>query len=145
MGLNFHLELDCQKSSIMKIFCDFEYYPNYFSQIENVKIIEKNKNEIMTEEILVFKTYLKNKITQKTKHEVISNSEINSIIIEGPASGSKIKIIFKEIENKTLIIIDIDLKLSLKAKIFQPIINKAYKQFMTGLLIKMNNRCKGDF
>jgi ribosome-associated toxin RatA of RatAB toxin-antitoxin module len=138
--LNFEIELDAEKVTLEEIFVDYEYYPNYLRQIESVEIIENNENHIITKQVLVFSTYLKNKIVQTSSHKINENGEFFSEILDGPAKGSIIIINFLKENSKTKVIVHADLKLSLKAKIFYPIIKKAYKQFLTGLFYKMNSR-----
>ena len=135
--LNFELDVEENKIILEKLFIDYEYYSNYLNQIESVEIIKKNDDEVITKEILVFATYLKNKITQTSSHK-INDNVFFSEILDGPAKGTIVKVKFLAEDLKTKIIIDVELKLSLKAKIFYPIIKKAYKQFLTGIFYKMN-------
>ena len=137
--LNFELNVDANKTILEKLFIDYEYYSNYLVQIQSVEIIKKNDDEVITKEILVFATYLKNKITQTSSHK-INDNVFFSEILDGPAKGTIVKVKFLAEDLKTKIIIDVELKLSLKAKIFYPIIKKAYKQFLTGIFYKMNTR-----
>ena len=137
--LNFELNVDANKTILEKLFIDYEYYSNYLVQIQSVEIIKKNDDEVITKEILVFTTYLKNKITQTSSHK-INDNVFFSEILDGPAKGTIVKVKFLAEDLKTKIIIDVELKLSLKAKIFYPIIKKAYKQFLTGIFYKMNTR-----
>jgi ribosome-associated toxin RatA of RatAB toxin-antitoxin module len=137
--LNFELNVDANKTILEKLFTDYEYYSNYLVQIESVEIIKKNDDEIITKEVLVFSTYLKNKITQTSSHKINDNVYFSEIL-DGPAKGTIVKVKFLAEDLKTKIIIDVELKLSLKAKIFYPIIKKAYKQFLIGIFLKMNTR-----
>jgi len=137
--LNFELDVEANKIILEKLFIDYEYYSNYLNQIESVEIIKKNDDEVITKEILVFATYLKNKITQTSSHK-INDDVFFSEILDGPAKGTIVEVKFLSEDSKTKIIIDVELKLSLKAKIFYPIIKKAYKQFLTGIFYKMNTR-----
>ena len=137
--LNFELDVEANKIILEKLFIDYEYYSNYLNQIESVEIIKNNDNEIITKEVLVFNTYLKNKITQTSSHK-INDNVFFSEILDGPAKGTIVKVKFLAEDLKTKIIIDVELKLSLKAKIFYPIIKKAYKQFLTSICLKMNTR-----
>ena len=135
--LDFEIIVDANKLILEKLFVDYEYYSNYLNQIESVEIIKKNDDEVITKEILVFATYLKNKITQTSSHK-INDDVFFSEILDGPAKGTIVEVKFLSEDSKTKIIIDVELKLSLKAKIFYPIIKKAYKQFLTGIFYKMN-------
>lgn len=137
--LDFEIIVDANKLILEKLFIDYEYYSNYLNQIESVEIIKNNDNEIITKEVLVFSTYLKNKITQTSSHK-INDNVFFSEILDGPAKGTIVKVKFLTEYTKTKIIINAELNLSLKAKIFYPIIKKAYKQFLTGIFLKMNTR-----
>jgi len=137
--LNFEIILDAKKSDLERIFVDYEYYPNYLKQIEAVDIIKNDEKEIVTKQILVFSTYLKNKIIQTSSHRC-HDGKFFSEILDGPAKGTEVSIEFFQEDTKTRINVEADLKLSLKAKIFYPIIKKAYKQFLTGIFYKMNSR-----
>ena len=137
--LDFEIIVNANKIILEKIFIDYEYYSNYLNQIESVEIIKNNNNEIITKEVLVFNTYLKNKITQTSSHK-INDNVFFSEILDGPAKGTIVKVEFLTEDTKTKIIINAELNLSLKAKIFYPIIKKVYKQFLTGIFLKMNTR-----
>ncbi len=137
--LDFEIILEAKKSDLERIFVDYEYYPNYLKQIESVEIIKNDEKEIVTKQILVFSTYLKNKITQTSSHKV-HDGKFFSEILDGPARGTKVSIEFLQEDKETKVNVQVDLTLSLKAKIFYPIIKKAYKQFLTGIFYKMNSR-----
>ena len=139
--LNFEITLDVDKKLLEEIFVDYEYYPNYLTQIESVEIIKNDNNEIITKEVLVFSTYIKHKITQSSVHKKI-NEIFFSEILDGPAKGTTINMKFISMDSKTQITVEVELKLSLKAKIFYPIIKKAYKSFFQGVFYKMETRAQ---
>ena len=129
----------------MDFLTDYENMPRFIPvQLKSVKIIEKNMDIVITEEILEFKTIIKNKIIQQCIHKRPSPNELITEIISGPAKNTKIILKCKDIENGTEVHIDIDLKLSLKAKILQPIIKKVYKQALTATLYRMNTIAMED-
>ena len=105
--LDFEIILDAKKSILEKIFVDYEYYPNYLKQIESVEIIRNDDDEIVTKQILVFSTYLKNKITQTSSHRV-DDQKFISIILDGPAKGTEVIIEFLEENSKTRVNIKMD-------------------------------------
>ncbi len=129
------------ESDVEKVFAkliDFESMPKLLPrQLKNVEIISKKENQIMTRETLVFKTIVKNEITQESSHEV-GNNEIKTTITSGPAKNSVIKMKLERRDSGSNIIINIDLKLSLKARILLPIIKKAYSSLLTGVLYKID-------
>ena len=126
---------------LLEYILDFEYYTTYFPiQIKDVKIIKHENNEIITEEKIVFSTLVKNVIKQKSLHKKISDKELITEIIDGPAKGTIVNISCKQIESGSEISFIIDLKLSLKAKFLQRLIKKFYKRYLTALILKINAR-----
>ena len=139
-NLEFSLDLPAQPSQLMKLFEDYENLPKYLpDQLKSVKIIEKNETVTKTEETVVFRTLIKNVIVQQALHKKISDNKLNTEIISGPAKGTMIYIIFETNNSGSKVIIKINLKLVLKAKILLPLIKKFYKIAITSVLYKMNN------
>ena len=95
---------------------------------------------LTTEEKIVFSTLVKKVITQKSLHKKISDNELVTEIIDGPAKGSIVNIICNRIDSGSEIKFVVDLKLSLKAKFLQPLIKKLYKRYLMALILKINNR-----
>ena len=138
--LEFSLDLPSQPSQLMKLSEDYENLPKYLpDQLKSVRIIEKNETETKTEETIVFSTLIKKEIIQQALHKKISNNKLNTEIISGPAKGTMIYTIFETNNSGSKIIIETDLKLILKAKIFLPLIKKFYKTVLTAVFYKMNN------
>ena len=110
------------------------------AQIKDISIIEKSDDVITTEEILTFKTILKDiEIKQKTKHTIDYPSLISNVI-EGPFKNTNLNIEFIEEEPiKTKVSINADVKISLKYSMLSPIISRLYKGIITGLIYKMTN------
>ena len=124
---SFSTELEAPASQLIKLLTDYESYPNYLTgQLEDVKIIKKTQNEIITEDTIYFKTIFK------------TNFKIQTEILTKPAQGSIIKISLEQLPSSTKVDVDIDLKLSLKVKILQPLFKKYYKRTLTSILYKMN-------
>ena len=139
-NLEFSLDLPAQPSQLMKLFEDYENLPKYLpDQLKSVKIIEKNETVTKTEEIVVFSTLIKKEIIQQALHKKISDNKLNTEIISGPAKGTMIYIMFETNNSGSKVIIKINLKLVLKAKILLPLIKKFYKIALTSILYKMNN------
>lgn len=138
--LEFSLDLPSQPSQLMKLSEDYENLPKYLpDQLKSVRIIEKNETETKTEETIVFSTLIKKEIIQQALHKKISDNKLNTEIISGPAKGTMIYTIFETNNSGSKIIIETDLKLILKAKIFLPLIKKFYKTVLTAVFYKMNN------
>ena len=139
-NLEFSLDLPAQPNQLMKLTEDYENLPKYLpDQLKSVRIIEKNETETKTEETIVFSTLIKKEIIQQALHKKISDNKLNTEIISGPAKGTMIYTIFETNNSGSKIIIETDLKLILKAKIFLPLIKKFYKTVLTAVFYKMNN------
>ncbi len=67
----------------------------------------------------------------------MSDKELFTEIIEGPAKGSIIKIICTKNDQGSQIKFDLDLKLSLKAKFLKPFIKKLYKRYLIAIVYKI--------
>jgi len=117
---------------------DFEKWPTYLPvQLKSVKIIEETKNGTTIEEILVFKTLIKNEIKQTSIYKKISDNSIHSEIISGHAKGTKTNISFRETKSGVEVSVDIELKLSLF--FIKDDLKKGNKyQSIPKLLIKLN-------
>lgn len=138
--LSLSLVLPVSKSILFKAILDFEKYPLFMPvQLKYVKVLEKDDSKIITEEKFLFKTIFKKEIIQSTHHKVISSNEIQSKILDGPAKGTTIKIFISDENEKSKIELTSDLKLTIKYKIFIPIIKRYFKMVSTAILYKMVN------
>ena len=139
--LEFSLDLPSQPDQLMKLSEDYENLPKYLpDQLKSVVIIEKNDTETITEETIVFSTLLKKNIVQQAKHTKNNDCQLTTEIISGPAKKTKIITLFEKNNSGSRVIFQLDLKLSFKAKILQPLIIKYYKLVLTSVLYKMNNQ-----
>ena len=137
-NLQFSINSTVEPKKLMSFITDFEYYQKFFpSQIKEVKILERQNNEIITEETITFSTLIKSPFIQKSRHKIISDKELFTEILEGPAKGSVIKIICNKNNQGSQITFDADLKLSLKAKFLAPLIKKLYKRYLTAIIFKI--------
>jgi len=137
--LEFSMKLESSKEKLMEKIMDFEKWPTYLPiQLKSVKIIKETENETTVEEILVFKTLIKNEIKQTSIYKKISDNSIHSEIISGHAKGTKTNISFQETESGVEVSVDIELKLSLKARFLSLIIKKVFKSFLQGVLLKID-------
>ena len=138
--LDFSIKLDSPIEKLIPMIMNFEMLPTILPrQLKSVKILEESIDGIKTEEILVFKTLVKNEIKQTSLHKKVSNNCIHTEILSGPAAGTNIKINLEKYETNTDVCIEIDLKLSFKAKFLSPIIMKVYKHMLTGVFLKIDN------
>ena len=98
--LEFLTTSNIRPKKLLEYIMDFEYYPNYFpAQITDVKIIKKENDEIFTEEKIRFSTLVKNIIEQKSVHKLLSETELMTEIIDGPAKGSVVNIFCNDKES----------------------------------------------
>jgi hypothetical protein len=139
--LEFKTSSTLNSKVLIKHIMDFEYYSKYFPlQIKEVKIIEEKNNEIITEEKIIFRTLVKNVIEQKSLHKKTSENKLITEILEGPAKGTIVNIFCNDVSSGSEIIINVDLKLSLKAIFLKPLIKKFYQKYLTALIFKITNR-----
>jgi len=143
---NFQIDLSVPTNSkkLFELAIDFENFKKFSpAQIKDISIIEKSNDVITTEEILTFKTILKDiEIKQKTKH-TINYPVLISNVIEGPFKNTNLSIEFIEEESiKTKVSINADVKISLKYSMLSPVISRLYKGIVTGLIYKMTNSIK---
>ena len=140
-NLQFSINSTLEPEKLMMYIIDFESYKNFFpDQIKEVKILDRQNNEITTEETIRFSTLIKRPFVQKSRHKIISDKELFTEILEGPAKGSIVKIICSENDQGSQIEFDAELKLSLKAKFLSPFIKKLYKQYLTAIIFKITER-----
>ena len=135
------LSVPTNSKKLFELAIDFENFKKFSpAQIKDISIIEKSDDVITTEEILTFKTILKDiEIKQKTKHTIDYPSLISNVI-EGPFKNTNLNIEFIEEELiKTKVSINADVKISLKYAMLSPIISRLYKGIITGLIYKMTN------
>ena len=137
-NLQFSINSSVEPKKLMGFIIDFERYQKFFpNQIKEVKILERQNNEIITEETIIFSTLIKSPFIQKSRHKMVSDKELFTEILEGPAKGSIIKIICSKNDQGSQTKFDADLKLSLKAKFLAPLIKKLYKRYLTAIIFKI--------
>ena len=139
--LQFIMDSSVEPEKLMNYIIDFEYYKNFCpDQIKEVKILNKENNEIITEETIIFSTLIKKPFVQKSLHKIISDKELSTEILEGPAKGSVIKITCTKNDKGSQVEFDAGLKLSLKAKFLSPLIKNFYKRYLTAIIFKITER-----
>ena len=140
-NLQFIMDSSLEPEKLMNYIIDFESYKNFFpDQIKEVKILNKENNEIITEETIIFSTLIKKPFVQKSRHKIISDKELSTKILEGPAKGSVIKITCTKNDKGSQVEFDAGLKLSLKAKFLSPLIKNFYKRYLTAIIFKITER-----
>ena len=138
-NLQFQTDSPIEPEKLMSYITNFESYQKFFpNQIKEVKILDRQNNEITTEETIIFSTLIKSAFVQKSHHKLMSDEELFTEIIEGPAKGSIIKIICTKNDQGSQIKFDLDLKLSFKAKFLKPFIKKLYKRYLIAIVYKIS-------
>ena len=137
--MEFSMNMESNIEEVFSELINFENMPNLLPrQLKSLEIISKEDNHVVTRETLTFKTIVKNEIVQESNHK-IGNNEIITTITSGPAKDSVINMKLEKDESGTNVKINIELKLSLKARILLPIVKKAYASLLTGVLYKVDN------
>jgi len=132
------VDVRCDKNEFLKILTDYENLTDYLPvQLKKIEILKKEDKFTTVEMVLVFKTIVRKEISQKIEIEEKSENEIKCKVLDGHAKNTIVVIHVNQIENKTNIKTEIDLKLSLKAKILSPIIKKEYKNIIRGIFMRM--------
>ena len=140
-SLQFSVKSHLKPEKLMSFITDFEYYKKFFpGQIKDIKILDRQNNAIITQESIIFTSLLKSSFVQKSRHKLVSDKELLTEIIEGPAKGSVINVKCVENDQGSEVKFDADLKLSLKAKFLRPFIKKFYTRYLTAIIFKINSR-----
>ena len=140
-NLQVSIKSHLKPEKLMSFIIDFEYYKKFFpSQIKDIKILDRQNNAIITQENILFTSLLKSSFVQKSRHKLVSDKELLTEIIEGPAKGSVINVKCVENDQGSEVKFDADLKLSLKAKFLRPFIKKFYTRYLTAIIYKINSR-----
>ena len=130
--------VNCNSTKFFKILTNYENLSNYLPvQLRKIQILEKEARFTTLEIVLVFKTLVKKEIAQRVRIEEKSENELFIEVLDGHAKNTKVLIIVESKDNKTAIKTEIDLKLSLKAKILSPIIKREYKNLLRGTFLKI--------
>ena len=140
-NLQVSIKSHLKPEKLMSFIIDFEYYKKFFSgQIKDIKILDRQNNVIITQESIIFTSLLKSSFVQKSRHKLVSDKELLTEIIEGPAKGSVINVKCIENDQGSEVKFDADLKLSLKAKFLRPLIKKFYTRYLTAIIFQINSR-----
>ena len=138
-NLQVSIKSHLKPEKLMSFIIDFEYYKKFFpGQIKDIKILDRQNNAIITQESIIFTSLLKSSFVQKSRHKLVSDKELLTEIIEGPAKGSVINVKCVENDQGSEVKFDADLKLSLKAKFLRPFIKKFYTRYLTAIIYKIS-------
>jgi len=138
-NLEFSMNLPSEPEELIKFSMDYKSFVNYLpDHIKNIVIVETRPDEIITDEILIFRSLFSATITQRSSHKRNGNV-LSTQIISGPFKNSRVEVTYHAQNPGTMITIVADLKIPLKYKILSLAIKKMYRNLLRGILYKINN------
>ena len=143
------LELDCSEKKFFKILTDYENLSKYLPrQLQKIEILDEHDNYTTIQATVLVRSMIKKAFLQKIRIEKKSENNLSIEILDGFAKGSHITISIQMQKEKTLCVVNLDIKLSLKTVILYPIIKREYKSFLLGTFTKISidaNQAKEEF
>ena len=137
--LNYSFELDCDERIFFKILTDYKNLPKYLPrQLKKIEILDEHDSHTTIEATASFKTLIKKEFSQKIRIEKKSENNLSVEILDGFTKGSHVTISIQIQKEKTLCVVNLDIKLSLKTVILYPIIKREYKSFLLGAFTKIS-------
>ena len=137
------VNLPSSAQQLLEVSTDFKKLQQFLPYCQDINIIEKN-GVTKTEELFTFKYRgISYSIRQQTVTKKIDD-KIEAEIISGPLKGTLVETLYEEIESGTKVIVNINLKISLKYKFLSPEINKRVKMGTMALLYKLNSTIESD-
>lgn len=137
------VNLPSSAQQLLEVSTDFKKLQQFLPYCQDINIIEKN-GVTKTEELFTFKYRgISYSIRQQTVTKKI-DGKIEAEIISGPLKGTLVETLYEEIESGTKVIVNINLKISLKYKFLSPEINKRVKMGTMALLYKLNSTIESD-
>ena len=128
MKLVFSKEVGVDSEKLIDIATDYELIPKLFP-VEIIGIENINDSVIITEKV----SFYKFGFLQKSSHIEKENCVLTKILT-GPLSGSIISLSYEKTNSGTRIIVDAELKLSLKYRLLGSFIKKRYKKALSRIL-----------
>ena len=128
MKLVFSKEVGVDSEKLIDIATDYELIPKLFP-VEIIGIENINDSVIITEKI----SFYKFGFLQKSSHIEKENCVLTKILT-GPLSGSIISLSYEKTNSGTKIIVDAELKLSLKYRLLGSFIKKRYEKALSRIL-----------
>lgn len=130
------MELPCKKQDFIEQISDVKNLMQFTPNLQSLEIVENNDGITVTKE----KLKILNKIFEQSSRHEITNNSWKIEILSGPMKGTKVSLKIEESEIGTKISGSGNLKISLKYRFLQPLINKKYKTVLTAILYKINNK-----
>ena len=128
MKLVFSKEVGVDSEKLIDIATDYELIPKLFP-VEIIGIENINDSVIITEKV----SFYKFGFLQKSSHIEKENCVLTKILT-GPLSGSIISLSYEKTNSGTRIIVDAELKLSLKYRLLGSFIKKRYEKALSRIL-----------
>lgn len=137
--LDFSLNLPAAAEKLMELATDYENSIRFLppEQIKSIKVLERNDDETLTEEVYTFQAINFHEISQRSIHTKTKPDTLNTKIISGPLKGTEVQIQFEKIDSGAKISIKANLKLGLKYRVLGPLVKNKYKLFLTAIMYKM--------
>jgi len=133
------LELDCNEKKFFKILTDYENLSKYLPrQLQKIEILDEHDNYTTIQATVLVRSMIKKAFLQKIRIEKKSENNLSIEILDGFAKGSHVTISIQIQKEKTLCVVNLDIKLSLKTVILYPIIKREYKSFLLGTFTKIS-------
>ena len=133
------LEFDCSEKKFFKILTDYENLSKYLPrQLQKIEILDEHDNYTTIQATVLVRSMIKKAFLQKIRIEKKSENNLSIEILDGFAKGSHVTISIQIQKEKTLCVVNLDIKLSLKTVILYPIIKREYKSFLLGTFTKMS-------
>ena len=133
------LELDCSEKKFIKILTDYENLSKYLPrQLQKIEILDEHDNYTTIQATVLVRSMIKKAFLQKIRIEKKSENNLSIEILDGFAKGSNVTISIQIQKEKTLCVVNLDIKLSLKTVILYPIIKREYKSFLLGTFTKIS-------
>ena len=132
-------ELDCSEKKFFKILTDYENLSKYLPrQLQKIEILDEHDNYTTIQVTVFVRSMIKKAFSQKIRIEKKSENNLSVEILDGFTKGSHVTISIQIQKEKTLCVVNLDIKLSLKTVILYPIIKREYKSFLLGAITKIS-------
>ena len=142
-------ELDCSEKKFFKILTDYENLSKYLPrQLQKIEILDEHDNYTTIQVTVFVRSMIKKAFSQKIRIEKKSENNLSVEILDGFTKGSHVTISTQMQKEKTLCVVNLDIKLSLKTVILYPIIKREFKNFLLGAFTKISidaKRAKEEF
>ena len=132
-------ELDCSEKKFFKILTDYENLSKYLPrQLQKIEILDEHDDYTTIQATVFVRSMIKKSFSQKIRIEKKSENNLSVEILDGFTKGSHVTISIQIQKEKTLCVVNLDIKLSLKTVILYPIIKREYKSFLLGAFTKIS-------